>query len=142
MPIPKRRWRSPSDGGTRSWQATGAPIKEFFSRADDVSLGNPFGPFVSGWGRVEAILDRAAGVYSDGGPIQFDVVARHVGIDLACFVYVERFDARVGGAGARSSVALRVTTLFRREPAGWRIVHWHGDPITQPRSAESLTQAE
>lgn len=128
-----RRWNEFVNGD-------GAPIKELFSRAQDLTLGNPFGPFVSGWADVEPVLDRAAGIYSGGGPIDFQVVARHVGIELACFIYVERFEARVAGATERAAIALRVTTLFRKEADGWRIVHWHGDPITQPRSAESVTR--
>jgi len=35
-------------------------------------------------------------------------------------------------------VALRVTSLYRHEPDGWRLVHRHADPITEVRPAESV----
>jgi hypothetical protein len=31
-----------------------------------------------------------------------------------------------------------VTTIFRREDGAWRIVHRHADPITSPRTPESI----
>ena len=40
--------------------------KALYSRRDDVTLANPFGPPVRGWSEVSARLDRAAQVYRDG----------------------------------------------------------------------------
>jgi hypothetical protein len=37
-------------------------------------------------------------------------------------------------------VALRVTTVWRREDSEWKVVHRHGDPITTMRPAESVIQ--
>jgi ketosteroid isomerase-like protein len=47
---------------------------------------------------------------------------------------------KVGGAEELVPVSLRVTTIFRREDDGWRIVHRHADPITAPRTARSIVQ--
>jgi hypothetical protein len=33
-----------------------------------------------------------------------------------------------------------VTTIFRSEDDGWRIVHRHADPITTPRPVESTVR--
>jgi ketosteroid isomerase-like protein len=45
---------------------------------------------------------------------------------------------RVGGA--EEIVALRVTTVFRREDGPWKVVHDNADPITAPRPPKSVIQ--
>ena len=37
-------------------------------------------------------------------------------------------------------IAIRVTTVFRREDGNWKVTHRHGDPITSMRLAESVLQ--
>ena len=115
--------------------------KELYSRSDDVTLANPFGPPVRGWEAVSATLDRAAAKYRDGEVVGFENVSTVVGSDLAYTVEVESYRARVGGAADITPVALRVTTAFRREGGSWKVLHRHGDPITAPRPAESVIQA-
>jgi ketosteroid isomerase-like protein len=125
------------------WEITnGNPeaYKRLYSRRDDVSLANPFGPPVRGWREVSATLDRAAANYRDGEVVGFENVSTGMGSDLAYTVEVESYRARVGGADEIAGVAVRVTTVFRREEGTWRVVHRHADPITAPRPAESVIQ--
>ena len=112
--------------------------KSLYSRRDDVTLANPFGPPVHGWNEVSATLDRAAAHYRDGEVVGFDNVSTVVTADLAYTVEVERFRARVGGAEERAPVSVRVTSVFRREDGAWKVIHRHADPITSPRTAESV----
>ena len=115
--------------------------KRLYSRRDDVTLSNPFGPPVRGWTEVSATLDRAAEKYRDGEVVGFENVSTGIGSDLAYTVEVESYRARVGGADEIASVVLRVTTIFRREEGMWKVVHRHADPITAPRPPESVIQA-
>jgi ketosteroid isomerase-like protein len=117
-----------------------ALYKSLYSRRDDVTLANPFGPPVRGWSDVSATLDRAAENYRDGEVVQFENVATVIGADLAYTVEIERYRARVGGAQEPSPVAVRVTTAFRREDGIWKVVHRHADPITGSRPPESVIQ--
>ena len=117
-----------------------SPWREVFSQRDDVTLGNPFGPFVRGLDDVMAAASAAADRYRDGEIVAFEHVATYVGGDLACIAEVERFTARVGGSDSIADVALRVTSTFRREDGVWRLVHRHADPITTPQTAESVIQ--
>lgn len=112
--------------------------KRLYSRRDDVTLANPFGPPVRGWSEVSATLDRAAGNYRDGEAVGFENVSTGIGSDMAYTVEVESYRARVGGASELEAVAIRVTTVFRREEGTWKVVHRHADPITGPRPAESV----
>ena len=114
------------------------PAKRLFSEREDVTLGNPFGPFARGWTQVVQAMERAAALYRDGDADGFDTIARYVGPDLACTVEVERLRSKVGGREDLAPVELRVSTVFRREDGRWRIVHRHADPITTPQAAESV----
>jgi ketosteroid isomerase-like protein len=114
--------------------------KRLYSRRDDVTLANPFGPPVRGWSEVSATLDRAAEKYRDGKVVGFENVSTGIGSDLAYTVEVESYQARVGGAEEIAPVAVRVTTIFRREEDAWKVVHRHADPITAPHAPESVIQ--
>jgi ketosteroid isomerase-like protein len=114
--------------------------KSLYSRRDDVTLANPFGPPVRGWSEVSAALDRAAANYRDGEVVGFENVSTVAGEDLAYTVEIESYRARVGGAEQMGPVAVRVTTLYRREDGVWKVVHRHADPITSARPAESVIQ--
>ena len=112
--------------------------KALYSDRDDVTLGNPFGPYSHGRRKVEETLDRAASNYRGGGSTGIELVAKYVSNDLACIVEVERGRSKVGGAKELASVAVRVTSVFRFERGAWKLVHRHADPITTPRPAESV----
>jgi ketosteroid isomerase-like protein len=113
---------------------------ELYSRRDDVTLGNPFGPFARGYENVLRTLQGAASHYRDGEAMGFERVSEHVTPELACFVEVERYRAKVGGRDEITPVSVRVTSIFRKEDGAWRLVHRHADPITAPRPAESVIQ--
>ena len=68
-----------------------------YSSADDVTLGNPFGPYVRGRQKVEQTLAGAASHYRDGEVVEIELIAKYVSETLACIVEVERLQARVGG---------------------------------------------
>jgi len=114
------------------------PAVDLFARSEDVTLGNPFGPFARGWDLVAEAATRAATNYRDGEVVGFERVATYSSADLACFVEIERYRAKMGGRDEVSSVALRVSTVVRRDGDGWRIASRHADPITAAQPAESV----
>lgn len=129
----------------RSHAALGAIVKgdprafqALYSSADDVTLGNPFGPYVRGRQKVEQTLAGAASHYRDGEVVEIELIARYVSETLACIVEVERLRAKVGGAEDVAPVAARVTSVFRLESGSWKLVHRHADPITSPQPATSV----
>ena len=65
------------------------PYKAAFSHRDDVTLGNPFGPFARGWDQVAATMDRAAANYRDGEMTGFESLAGLVTPELAYIVVTE-----------------------------------------------------
>ena len=67
-------------------------------------------------------------------------VATYVTADLGYIVEVERFSTKVAGSHEAAPVALRTTSIFRREDGAWKIVHRHADPITAARPPDSVVQ--
>jgi hypothetical protein len=76
----RRRWRG---GAVDEYHRAGLEItngnpevyKALYSRSDDVTLANPFGPPTRGWSEVSATLDRAAENYRDGEAVGFQNVS-------------------------------------------------------------------
>ncbi len=118
------------------------PLEDLYSRRDDVSLGNPFGPFVRGFEAVAKTMERAATLYRHGRAVGFDSIAKVAAEDLAFVAEVERIVAKIGGRPDPTPVSLRCTSVFRREDGEWRLVHRHADPITAPQVAESVIERE
>jgi ketosteroid isomerase-like protein len=112
-------------------------FKRVYSRRDDATLANPFGP-PRGWDEVAKTLESAASHYSDGEATGFENVAKYMTPELAYTVEIERMQAKVGGRDDLTPIALRVTTIFRPEEGEWKVVHRHADPITTPQPAESV----
>lgn len=109
-----------------------------YSASDDVTLGNPFGPYAHGRKQVEMTLAGAASNYRDGEATEIELIEKYIADELACVVEVERGLTRVGGGEKLVQVAVRVTSVFRLENDEWKLVHRHADPITTPRPAGSV----
>ncbi len=114
--------------------------KQFYSRRDDVTLANPFGPPARGWSDVSARLDRAADNFRHGEVVGFENMSTVICSDLAYTVEIESYRAQVGGSEEITPAAVPVTTIFRREEGTWKVVHRHADPITSSRPPESVIQ--
>ncbi len=116
------------------------PYEELFANRDDVTLGNPFGPFARGRANVIKTLAGAGSKYRDGSVVRVDLVAEYVSGKMACLVEVEHDRAIVGNSDAFAEFAVRVTSVYERIRGDWKLVHRHADPITTPRPAESVLQ--
>jgi hypothetical protein len=73
------------------------PVQELFSHREDVTLANPFGPPARGWEQVAEAQERGASVVKDGEFYDFETVAKYVTPELACILWIERTNAKVGG---------------------------------------------
>ena len=114
--------------------------KPLWSRRDDVTLANPLGPPAKGFDAVCQIMDSAASQISEGDGYTFDTIAWVETADLAYEVGIQRNRAMLGNAAEKVPITLRVTTVFRREDDGWKVVHRHADTINTPRPAQSVAQ--
>lgn len=104
-----------------------------FSAAEDVTLGNPFGPFGRGRQNVEERLAVAASKYRDGQNARVELIEKYVSDSLACIAEVESGEAKVGGSHEMTKVSVRVTSVFRLESGDWKLVHRHADPLAMSK---------
>lgn len=104
------------------------PQKAVFSHGADACLVNPMGVVARGWPAVAATMEAAAAQFSDG-EITFELLHRIEMHDVAYITEVESWRARLVATGERATGTLRVTSIFRRETDGWKVLHRHADPI-------------
>ena len=118
------------------------PVKDLFSRRDDVTFANPLvGLPVSGWDQVAEALEHASSQFEEGSEIVgIESVGKYVTPELAYVTQIERAKAKVNGREDIAPFALRVTMVFRPEGGTWKVVHRHADPITSPQPAEWVLQ--
>jgi len=114
--------------------------KALYSRAEDVTLANPFGGVARGRAEIEQRLDRAAANFRDGEVVGFETITRLVTPELAYLLEVERSKAKVGGSDELTRTDIRVTTVFRPEAGGWKVVHRHADPAVDAKPADTAFQ--
>jgi len=107
-------------------QGRPAAFKALWAHSDDVTICGAFGGVESGWDKVAARLDWASSQFSEGTRSREEIRSM-VGADFAYIVQTEQIRFRVPGRTEQSTLELRVTKLFRREPDGWRIVHRQAD---------------
>ena len=121
-------------------QGDAEPMKQLYSQRDQATLANPLGPPARGRAQIENAMERAASNFRDGEDLRFERLSEYATADMAYIFEIERVRMKIGGSHQLAPVALRTTTVFRREDGGWRIDHRHADPITSPRQPESIIE--
>ncbi|HTL57143.1 MAG TPA: nuclear transport factor 2 family protein [Candidatus Limnocylindrales bacterium] len=109
-----------------------------FANRDDITLGNPFGPFGKGRAEVLKALNNAAAKYKDGSVVAVDRVAVYGDEEIVVLVEIEHDRAKLGTSPDFSEFSARVTSVYEKIGTRWRLVHRHADPITTSRPAESM----
>ena len=107
------------------------PYLALWSHADDVTVMGGFGSYETGWDRVRQNTEFAASRFRGGQVSGVEEMAASASGDLAYAVWIERGEVQVEGREEPAPLAVRITHVFRREDGVWKIIHRHGDPITQ-----------
>ncbi len=116
------------------------PVLDIFSVEEDVSLSNPVGPTVMGRKNVVEAEKRAASALSEGQTTGFDSLTKFVSCDFAYVIENEHYRTKVAGKEDFDRISLRVTSIFRMENGGWKMVHRHADPIVTERPPETMIE--
>ena len=105
------------------------PRREIWSREEPVSVLGAWRTASNRHELVEA-FDVLASSFSNCTGYAIELISWDLVGDMAYTVGYERVTTTMDG---KSRVfTLRATQVYRREPAGWKVVHRHADAISSP----------
>jgi ketosteroid isomerase-like protein len=111
-------------GAMERWVEVADPAESF-------TLMQPFGgPATRGFDRSPAHLAALSAAFRDGDA-RIDLVQAVTSDSVAVLAYVERQEIAVLGL-PKQDWSLRVTQVFQRQGAAWKLVHRHADPLVRP----------
>ena len=113
------------------------PLKALWSQAADVTVFGGFGAYERSWAQVGTNIDWASARFREGA-LTFEMLAMEMSGDLAYTVWLERGQVRVAGREELSPLVVRVTHIYRREEGSWKLIHRHGDAITERVEATAI----
>jgi ketosteroid isomerase-like protein len=105
-----------------------APRRALWSRNEPVSV---LGAWRNAYGQdeVDQLFTALAKSFSDCTSYSFELQAYDVLGDMAYTAGLERSSVLVDGQPR--SYTLRATQVYRRESGEWKVVHRHGDTVTE-----------
>jgi ketosteroid isomerase-like protein len=116
------------------------PVLDIFSTEDDVSLANPIGPAVKGRQEVVQSAENTATAIRKSDAIDFENLINFVNCDFAYIVENEKYKTKVSGTDDFDKITLRVTSIFRLEDGGWKMIHRHADPFKAEMPVETIAE--
>jgi ketosteroid isomerase-like protein len=112
---------------TQQSQGNPRPLLDLWSRADDVTVMAAVGGYQVGFEAVSKLLTWASTTQKFEGWSAENLVTL-AGSELGMSVELEHYALHVDGED--KGMTLRATQVYRRENDGWRIIHRHGDVLT------------
>jgi ketosteroid isomerase-like protein len=100
------------------------------SYADDATIMGGFGGYEAGGPAIRERYDWAVKRFrSSGSKMDYTYLTVGVSGDLAYTVTIDRGAVHLIDQPKPRPMALRVTTIFRKESGAWKLVHRHEDPL-------------
>ena len=103
--------------------------------ARDFTLMSPFGGTPTHGADMTSERWEAMRRFFRNGTLEQEVIQTYATADMVVLAVVERARVEVGGLPAQDW-SLRVTLVYRRDEAEWRLVHRHADPLVAGVSLE------
>lgn len=104
------------------------PWKAQAAHTEEITMFGGYGGSEQGWAAVEDRYTWAATRNAEGA-VRSEIIACHVTPEMAYTVAIERGEVRPRGGEQFAPKTLRVTEIFRREGADWKLIHRHADPL-------------
>jgi ketosteroid isomerase-like protein len=105
------------------------------------TIFGPFGgPSPPGWSDEFAKIQASAARPFRGGTTSIELVQSHVADDLIVLITIERNQVKFAGSDRPQQWDLRVTQVYRRDGADWKVIHRHADPLVVRRNLAQTLQ--
>lgn len=106
-----------------------APRRALWSRGEPVSVLGALRN-AHGQAEIDALFAHLGKTFSNCTSFAFELQAYDVVGDMAYTAGLERTAVSIDGKPG--AYTLRVTQVYRREDGVWKVVHRHGDRVTEP----------
>ncbi len=117
----------------------GAAMQNIWAKGDGVTAQHPIGGRDTGYDAIIASFGKVAEI-AGGGEIRLEDQSIDAGSDMAIETGVETGTLIIAGHEAR--ILHRVTNVYRRENAAWKLAHHHTDVSpSRLEILERLTEA-
>ena len=104
------------------------PLGGIVARVSPATFFGPQGGYEQGPHHVYSIYERDAAHFTSGDT-SFEILQMAASDGIAYWVGFQRAMARLDEATEPVPFSLRVTEVFRRENAEWKLVHRHADSL-------------
>ena len=108
------------------------PLGLLVARSSPATFFGPQGGYCQGADAVGARYAADAAIFEPGGESRFEILQMAASQDVAYWVGFQRATVHMRGTTEAIPFNLRVTEVFRREGAEWKLVHRHADRLTSP----------
>lgn len=102
--------------------------RALISLTGDFTLMSPFGGTPTRGAEMTDERWEAMGRFFRNGMLEQELVQAYASADMVVLAVIEHCHGEVGGLPAQDW-PLRVTLVYRREGAEWRLAHRHADPL-------------
>ncbi|HEX4328281.1 MAG TPA: nuclear transport factor 2 family protein [Burkholderiales bacterium] len=104
------------------------PLGRIVAHASSATFFGPGGGIEQGAMQVYARYEADAAQFSEGRS-HFEILQIGANDGIAYWVGIQRASARMARTGQPVGMSLRITEIFRREGAAWKLVHRHADTL-------------
>jgi len=101
------------------------PLDAVVAREGPATFFAPHGRIVQGNAAVAKQYHRDAKMFSSGSKSKLDILDAGASGEIGYWVGLQHFQGTTGGK--TQSLTLRITEIFRRVRAEWKLVHRHAD---------------